>query len=465
MKNILLPLLLANLLSAQSIALLKDINPGANPSTPAEFLKYDGKLYFSANNGSVGSELWATDGTSEGTDLVADLNPGTASSIPNSLMNYDNQLYFVTLSGTKGLYSYDTNAGVTLKVPGMTTASNFMVAEGKIFFRQSGKLAYYYQGTITEIDTPVVVNGQMGAVNGKIITGGSASSSTNNLQLYAYDGTTVSLLKVINTNTTSNPQNFFYSSAFNTLFFTAGSTTSGFELWKTDGTADGTVQVKNINAGTASSFPGNFKQVGNKVFFAANNGTNGNELWTTDGTEEGTMMLKDINPGSAASNPNNLTVLNDKVYFLASDGSGEARLWESDGTAAGTKMTLELKPGYTNFVLGKMEEYGGNLYLSAKLSVSQGQELYKIEIPAPNLNVVNPNKKTISIYPNPTSGKLFFRGLEKATYDLYDVTGTVVKKQEKIENSSVQLNVPKGNYILVTKAANGSVNTNKIIVK
>jgi hypothetical protein len=31
-------------------------------------------------------------------------------------------------------------------------------------------------------------------------------------------------------------------------------------------------------------------------------------------------------------------------------------------------MTLELKPGYTNFVLGKMEEYNGALYLSAKLS-------------------------------------------------------------------------------------------------
>jgi ELWxxDGT repeat protein len=132
----------------------------------------------------------------------------------------------------------------------------------------------------------------MGAVNGKIITGASASSATNNLQLYIYDGNNLSLLKVINPNTTANPQNFYYSSNLNTLFFTAGSNTAGFELWKTDGTADGTVQVKNINAGTSSSFPGNFKQIGNKVFFAANNGTNGNELWITDGTEEGTVLVK-----------------------------------------------------------------------------------------------------------------------------------------------------------------------------
>ncbi len=456
-------LFLGNVVSAQSITLLKDINPGANPSTPAEFLKYGGKLFFNANNPNYGTELWSTDGTSGGTDLVVDLNPGTPSSLPTSLLNYDNKLYFKTLLGTTGLYSYDSTAGATLVAPGMGTASNFLVAEGKIFFRQNNKLSYFSQGTVTEIDTPVLINGQMGAVNGKIITGATATSGTNNYQIYAYDGNTVSLLKVINPNSTSNPQNFFYSSAYNTLFFTAGSNTAGFELWKTDGTADGTIQVKNINAGTSSSFPGNFRQVGSKVFFAANNGTNGNELWVTDGTEDGTVLVKDVNPGSAASNPVNLTELNGKLYFLASDGSGEARLWESDGTTDGTKMTLELKPGYTNFVLGKMEEYNGALYLSAKLTVAQGQELYKIELPT--LSVENHNKKEIGIYPNPASGELFFNGFEKGSYDLYDVKGSLIKKDGNIINSKLKLNVPKGNYILVTKTIDGTVNTNKIIVK
>ncbi|PZU83603.1 MAG: hypothetical protein DI529_12380 [Chryseobacterium sp.] len=463
MKKIILMLFLGNVVGAQSITLLKDINPGANPSTPAEFIKYNGKLYFNANNPNYGTELWATDGTSIGTEIVADINPGTPGSLPTSLLNYDNKSYFKTLLGVTGLYSYDSTAGATIVSPGMASASNFMVAEGKIFFRQNNKLAYFYQGSITEIDTPVVVNGQMGAVNGKIITGASASSATNNLQLYVYDGNTISLLKVTNPNSTANPQNFFYSSNLNTLFFTAGSNTAGFELWKTDGTADGTVQVKNINAGTSSSFPGNFKQVGNKVFFAANNGTNGNELWMTDGTEEGTVLVKDINPGSAASNPNNLTELNGKLYFLASDGSGEARLYESDGTSDGTKLTLELKPGYTNFVLGKMEEYNGALYLSAKLSVAQGQELYKIDMPT--LNVENYSKKGIGLYPNPTNGELFFTGFEKGSYDLYDVKGSLIKKDGNIVNSKLQLNVPKGNYILVTKTVDGTVSTNKIIVK
>lgn len=466
MKKIILPLLfLASFTDAQSIALLKDINPGANPSTPAEFFKSDGKLYFNANNPTYGTELWSTDGTSGGTSLVLDLNPGTASSLPTSLLNFNNKLHFKTLIGVPGLYSFDSSAGSATLIPGMPTASNFLVAEGKIFFRQNNKLSYFSQGAVTEVDTPVVVNGQMGAVNGKIITGATATSATNNLQLYVYDGNTVSLLKVINPNTTANPQNFYYSSYLNTLFFTAGSNTAGFELWKTDGTPDGTVQVKNINSGTSNSFPGNFKQIGNKIFFVANNGTNGNELWVTDGTDDGTTLVKDVNPGPNASNPNNLTELNGKLYFLASDGSGEARLWESDGTKDGTKMTLELKPGYTNFVLGKMEEYEGALYLSAKLSVSQGQELYKIEVPKQNLNVENQSKKEISIYPNPTTGKLFLNGLQNGTYDLYNVNGSLVKKDGQIVNGQLQLTVPRGNYVIVTKTVEGNANTNKIIVK
>lgn len=41
-----------------------------------------GKLYFSADDGATGEEVWQTDGTSAGTVLVADTNPGTASFNP-----------------------------------------------------------------------------------------------------------------------------------------------------------------------------------------------------------------------------------------------------------------------------------------------------------------------------------------------------------------------------------------------
>src|SRR5262245_59764439 len=56
------------------------------------------------------------------------------------------------------------------------------------------------------------------------------------------------------------------------------------------------VLLANVNAGTEASDPGQFTQVGPVVFFTANDDVNGRELWKTDGTAAGTMLVKDIRP-------------------------------------------------------------------------------------------------------------------------------------------------------------------------
>ncbi|MDA9176184.1 hypothetical protein N9O95_03760 [Alphaproteobacteria bacterium] len=42
----------------------------------------NGKLYFSADDGINGEELWVTDGTSSGTVMLEDINVGSGSSTP-----------------------------------------------------------------------------------------------------------------------------------------------------------------------------------------------------------------------------------------------------------------------------------------------------------------------------------------------------------------------------------------------
>ena len=127
-------------------------------------------------------------------------------------------------------------------------------------------------------------------------------------------------------------------------FFPANDGVNGYQLWKGNGTAAGTVLVKNINPG-GSSYPYPWQTVGGTVFFSANDGTHGRELWKTNGTAAGTVLVKDINRGSGSSNPYYLANLNNTLFFSADDGTHGQQLWRSDGTATGTVMVRDIFPG------------------------------------------------------------------------------------------------------------------------
>ena len=144
-----------------------------------------------------------------------------------------------------------------------------------------------------------------------------------------------------------------------TLYFSAKDGKHGFELWRSDGTRQGTRMVKDINPGKGWSNLSGITAVNRIIYFTADDGVHGAELWRSDGTARGTRMVKDINPGPGSGGPGpgpgsgglgQLTDVNGTLYFTASEGNHVSELWRSDGTQAGTTMVKSVSAfGMTDF--------------------------------------------------------------------------------------------------------------------
>lgn len=95
--------------------------------------------------------------------------------------------------------------------------------------------------------------------------------------------------------------------------------------------------VKDINqfGGPSGMFASELVAIGDTVFFVAIQPATGAELWRTNGTPEGTVLVKDIQPGPQGSRPYRLIAVGGRLFFTADDGAGRD-LWKSDGTATGT---------------------------------------------------------------------------------------------------------------------------------
>ncbi len=321
--------------------------------SPADLVSLSGTVYFVAMDETNGLELWKTDGTAVGTSMVKDVCPGACSGI-SQRMPSGAPGAFVASS-----YVWVTTPDWNLSLPATVSLPEISASNGKIYFSGCGQPSncepWASDGTAggTLNLKNLLVNTDSGIA--------AAVDQNGALLFTAYDGSSRQLWRTDGTElgtTSVAPINGIIDTAApvtdGTLFFVANPA-RGYELWKTDGTTGNTVLVKTIIPLPPGTLPeGPFRlirasaviSINGTVFFSVDDDKHGVELWKSDGTADGTVLVKDINPGSNSSNPTSFANLNGTLFFAASDSVGAA-LWKSDGTEEGTVLVKRLTPDPT----------------------------------------------------------------------------------------------------------------------
>ncbi len=445
--------------------LVRDVRTGPDPSYPDGFVGIGNVLFFVANDGVHGAELWRSDGTDAGTHMVVDLNPGPTGAFENydvRLVVLGDKLFFGANDGRNGaqLWQSDGTAKGTSLVKDVASGEFSAVRQlvavgGRLYFMAT--TGFYapegapdghdrlWQSDGTTAGTVAVTDLGIYAPRGgfgeyKMVE--RLQSLNDALLATISDGTecceTVSLVRV---DATGESQTLFdrYGShgphgdlrpphnltvVDGALFFTLddGYGDIDCELWRTDGTPAGTLRVavpqpacgmdqlaaredgtlffthfEDTGTGLwkvdasglnptlitvpARSYVEDLTQVGGILFFV---GWTGHEraLWASDGTATGTVEVRGF-PGALAPSSTALAKVDGTLLFTADDGHTGPGVWKSDGTPGGTMRVAPLPsdPGYVFSPLVTM--VGDDVFFIAQ-DDAHGAELWALPVHALN---------------------------------------------------------------------------------
>ncbi len=436
--------------------LVSDVFKGATGSYPAYLTAFKGKLVFAAADEKKGYELFMTGGNAFNTNLVKDINT-VATKSSNAGFNFSNGLGYKGMAeiGDQVLFNaYERVHGYELYksdgTPGGTELLNDVVPGEDGFNVQefiSKNNAVYFIAQLKDRAAIYKTNGNKKGLK-KITPDYSSIPSfavTNNgLVFYTIYNSSSSLYELWRSDGTGAGTYLLSPAAYNLSYlttignmalFVAGDAMNGNELWKSDGSLAGTTLVRDINPGSNGSYPAGMFPYKNEVYFSAEDGTSANpSFWKSNGTQAGTIKLKEIDPfwgNTVASTARYFGISNNILYFSAIDHNdlNGTQFWRTDGTVAGTQVVKDINPTSGSAARGPflLTDVNGTLFFTANDGV-HGNEVWKSNGTADGTLLVSDLTPGL---PGSTitgltgfSGKLYFQNAVNNRYYLWESDGT-----------------------------------------
>jgi ELWxxDGT repeat protein len=386
--------------------LVRNIDDGADPkesSRPRDFVAAGDLVFFTADDGEHGRELWRTDGTPGGTILLRDIAPGMEDGVYAAPVPFENLVAFRSPVPFGNLVAFRVSGGSLWRSDGtrdgtfalLEQSPGSMIAIGeRLFFATEewesdtrlGHVLWTSDGSrdgtvplrrFTRTDE-FIDSFQLYAASDRLYAVIWAESVAR-AKIWAADAR--SLVNTGEGIRSATPielplvllPDVEKAGAGDILLF-AASDTENVSLWRSDGTTAGTFPLLQ-GAGRRGPFylddrsvaQPHFTQDGQRVYFIGTDGVHGLEPWVTDGTVDGTRMVADLVAGSVGVSPctdaldwmcerdlGGLPLVslipreNDLMIGRAhySKGIGTVSdLWISGGTAAGTRRIEAAVPG------------------------------------------------------------------------------------------------------------------------
>ncbi|RKH66742.1 ELWxxDGT repeat protein [Corallococcus aberystwythensis] len=315
-----------------------------------------GRMYFTSSDGT----LWVTDGTQEGTRTLRQFGSrpvGAFDSEWSETAAMDNgTLYFTLPQLVESTPPYPMETVIALWRTDGTP-------EGTRQVNRKAPGVFEHEPT------------QLAPVNGHLLFVDERDRQT----LWSMDARTEEVRQLTQLPNTGHSMTFV--STDTQAWFVRVLSASQQELWKTDGTPEGTVPVMGTPPGSPRGWsPHLLTPVGGTLYFAAREDAElRDSLWRTDGTAEGTVKLKSFAGGPTWVDLLGIYPVGSRVYFRARVGNHQ-QLWVTDGTAASSRFVADLSgddprdPGK-----GEWAAVGDTLFLSLGSTSGEAPTLWKTD--------------------------------------------------------------------------------------